>query len=276
MSKTKDCKILFTTLIQRMWKKGDEAPKDNPLYVIDEIVRFVLKQSKKNRFFDLKEDKFCFIESAEVDVKNQDTTLITGYFKSARSEFRPDLINKRTGTERKNPKEITEGDIEKTHFIIKVDRNAQEVYMLHEFNFHGINTNNIINYLTFFNQKYLESKQKKRSYSIRYLTVAGNNFLTELESLKRTKVAEIYFDKQLLGSEALNFSNRTVSVKKELKLIASASPKESITEVGVDFYNALNRKKSVVSKVRILGVDEGNNEVILDTTFMGKQEFVNV
>lgn len=30
MNKTKDCKVLFNTLIQRTWKDGDKDPKDSP------------------------------------------------------------------------------------------------------------------------------------------------------------------------------------------------------------------------------------------------------
>lgn len=247
-----------------------------PLYVIEDIVAFTMKQSKKKRFYDLKDNKFCFLESADITAKGNEATLITGFFKSARNEFRPDLINKKTGTERKNPKEITEGDIEKTHFVIKIDKSAKEVYLFLEYNFHGINANNIVNYLTVFNAKYLVTKDKKKSYSIKHSIIPRNNFLTELESITRTRLAEIYFDKQLLGSKALNFSNRFVSLKKELKLVAAASPQESITEVAIDFYNALNRKNSEVSKVRIYGNDEDNNEIILDTSFMSKVEFVEV
>lgn len=94
--------------------------------------------------------------------------------------------------------------------------------------------------------------------------------------MSRTKLAEIYFDKRLLGSKALNFSNRFVSLKKDLKLVASASPQESITEVAVDFYNAMNRKGSEVSKVRVYGNDQDNNEIVLDTSFMSRVEFVSV
>lgn len=277
MSKNKDCKISLVTLIQRMWKdKAEDNIIDKPLYVVQDILSYIIKKKKQNRFYDLKENKFCFIQTMKVDNSDKDRVFIEGYFKSARSEFRPDLINKRTGEERKNPKEKSEGDIEKTHFVIFINKTDSEVYLFVEFNFHGITINNIISYLSHFNNEFLASQEKARSYSIRYLTVASNNFLTELESLKRTKLAEIYFDKQLLGSEALNFSNRTVSLKKDLKLVASAEPRESITEVGVDFYNKMNQKNSPVSKVRILGVDDQNNEIVLDTSFMGKVEFVNV
>lgn len=277
MKSTDECKILFNTLIQRMWRNSQDDPIiDNPFYGIEDVISFTMKQSKKNRFYDLKDDKFCFIESAEFIREKDEPTLITGVFKSARNEFRPNLINKRTGEERKNPKEITEGDVEKTHFIIKIDTNNEEVYFFIESNYHGVSLVNAVNYFGVFNIKYLEHKDLKRNYSVKHLVIPRNNFLKELEHISRTKLAEVYFDKQLLGSQALNFSNRMISLKKELKLVASASTRESITEVAVDFYNAMNKKDSPISKVRIHGNDENNNEVILDTSFMSKEEFITV
>lgn len=64
-------------------------------------------------------------------------------------------------------------------------------------------------------------------------------------------------------------------MKKELKLTLSASKSESITEVAIDLYNSF-ASGSDISKVRIYGVDENNNEKILDTTFMGRVEFIKV
>lgn len=277
MRSSKDCKVLFNTLIQRMRRNSQDDPiVDKPFYAIEDVISFIMKQSKKKRFYDLKDDKFCFIESADFIREVEKPTIIAGLFKSARNEFRPNLINKRTGEERKNPKEITEGDVEKTHFAIKIDNNSKEVYFFIEYNFHGVSLASAINYFGVFNDKYLASKELKKNYSVKHFVIPRNNFLTELEHISRTKLAEIHFDKQLLGSKALNFSNRLVSLKKDIKLVASASAKENITELAIDFYNVMNSVDSPISKVRIYGNDENDNEVILDTSFMSKEEFVTV
>jgi len=277
MKSKKDCKVFFITLIETMWKNKQDDPRiDNPLYLIEDIIEYTMKLSKTKRFYDLKDGKFCFLESAEIVPTVNQPTLISGFFKSARNEFRPNLINKRTGVERKNPKEITEGDIEKTHFVIKIDREAKEVYFFLEHNFHGVSEKNAVNYFSTFHSKYLTAKDLKKNSSIKHLIMVRNNFLTELENLERTRLAEIYFDKQLLGSKALNFSDRTISLKKELKLVASAETQESIKEIAIDFFNVFNAKDSLVSKVRIYGTDEDKNEIMLDTSFMSKVEFVPV
>jgi len=278
MNTTKDIKINFSTLIQRMWKNEQNGSQtDKPFFLIEEIISFIIKLYKIKKFYDLKNNKFCFLELSNVDFKDEIITIITGMFKSARNEFRPNLINKKNGNERKNPKEITEGDIEKTHFVIKLDKNTNEVYLFLEYNFHGINTNDVVNYLQYFTNQYLASINMPRNFSVKHLIIPRNNFLTELEKLARTKLAEVYFDRQLLGSKALNFSNRFISLKKDIKLTATASShKESITDVVIDLFNAFNNGKNDITKVRVYGNDLDDNEVVLDTSFMSKVEFLNI
>ena len=55
-----------------------------------------------------------------------------------------------------------------------------------------------------------------RRFSIIKEDIPVNNFLTELERLQRTVLAEVYVDKKLLGSDALEFSNRIISLSKIL------------------------------------------------------------
>ena len=117
METSKDVKILFIALNLRMWKKkGDDPVIYKPFLSIKDIFQYINRLKRTDRFMDLKGDKFCFI-AEKVDIREFETySVITGMFKSARNEFRPNIINKATGTERKNPKEKSEGDIEKTHF----------------------------------------------------------------------------------------------------------------------------------------------------------------
>jgi len=276
MKTNKNVKVLYHILVKKNWKKRkDEETVYLPLYEIIDILQYIKKLSRLKKFFDLSNDKFCFIESVDINEHNE-YTLAKGFFKSARNEFRPNLINKRTGTERKNPKEISEGDIEKTHFVIKADKSKEEVYFLMEYNYHGIGIGAAIDYFTFFLRKYLKFKKISRSFSIVKAVIPGNEFFEELQKLQRAKIAEVYFDKQLLGSKALNFSNRTISLKKDLKLVASAELGESISGVAVDLFNAFKRQGTNISKVRIFGNDSNNNEVVLDTSHMSKKDFIKV
>lgn len=157
MNTSKNVVITYHRILQRMWKNNNDVEeKYLPFYMIGDIFKYIKTLRKKDKFFELKNDKFCFIDSVDEDIIDSNIILYKGYFKSARNEFRPNLINKVTGNERKNPKEITEGDIEKTHFVIKVSKSDKEVYLLLEKNYYGITSNNFINYISGFTKSYIE------------------------------------------------------------------------------------------------------------------------
>lgn len=277
---TKDVKITFHTLIQRMWRQAGEAEnKEQPFFLVEEVLDYIgsiKSKDKTQKFYELKDKKFCFIDTVNKTNLNNNDIVYYGIFKSARSDYRPNLINRKTGTERKNPKEISEGDIEKTHFLVKLSRTDNEVYLFMEKNFMGVSPVVFVNYISHFTILYLQHVDAKRNFSIQKTDIPMNNFLTEVERLSRTVTAEVYFDKKLLGSGALNFSNRTVSLKRDLVLTAKASTKESITEVGVDLWNNMQHKDSPIYRVRIKGIDENDNAVLLDTSFFCRQEFITV
>ncbi len=269
--KTKDTKIQFYTLIKRVWRSpNQEDIIEMPFYEVKEALEYTSKLSKKKRFYDLKNDKFCFLDSFTID-----SNFCLGYFKSARNEFRPNLINKQTGGERKNPKEKSEGDIEKTHFVIKIDQSNNEVYLFLEYNHTGISIQNLINYLNKFSREYAANKSINSRFSIVHQMIARNSFLTELDKLERTKIAEIHVDKQILGSDFLKFSNRTVSIQKDILLKVKAERKEDIKDFAVDMYNSFSGKKNKsINKIRVYGQDEEGNETFIDTSFMGQVDFI--
>lgn len=269
--KTKDTKIQFYALIKRDWKSpNQEDIVETPFYDVKNVLEYVSKMTKKKRFYDLKNDKFCFLDTFSID-KN----FCSGFFKSARNEFRPNLINKTTGNERKNPKEKTEGDIEKTHFVIRIDQANNEVYLFLEHNHTGISVQNIINYLNKFGREFSSNNNVSSRFSIFYQMIARNNFLAELEKLERTKIAEIHVDKQILGNDFLNFSNRTVSIQQDVLLKVKAERSEDIKNFAVDIYNKFSGKKDEsISKIRIYGQDENGNETFIDTSFMGQVDFI--
>ena len=276
MKTRKDVKVLFYQLFMQSWKRGEkENSALHPFIELREIISYVKKLSRLKKFYDMNNGKFFFLETVEI-VEDDSDVIFKGFFKSARNEFRPNLINKKTGEERPNPKQLAEGDIEKTHYVFKIAKKRDEVYLLLEFNFHGVTCSNIIEYFTSFYRTYLRSINNSQSFTIKLAFLPGNDFFDGLQQLTRTKIAEVHFDKQLLGSKALNFSNRTVSLKKDLTLVAKAETGESIKEVAVDFFNAFKQKDSSISKIRIFGNDENNNEVILDTSKIIKIDFVKV
>lgn len=270
--RNKDTKVQYLCLFKRLYR---ESINDNftDLAFTDAISHFskIIRMSKRKRSYDLKDNKFCFLAAFEIK-----DNIGQGYFKSARDEFRPNLLDRRTLAERRNPKEKTEGDIEKTHFVIKIDESTNEVIVLLEHNHFGLNINNFINYIQKFSKSIDSENQISTRYKITYGMIPKNNFLTELENFERAKVAEIYIDKQLLGNEALEFSQRIFEIKQDIKLVVSADTKASITNFGIDLFNTFKGKRDKgINRIRIKGIDRNGNETFVDTSFMGKHDFVD-
>ena len=103
---------------------------------------------------------------------------------------------------------------------------------------------------------------------------------SELEKLKRATSIDVFFNKSLLGSRALQFSERTSTIQDQIKLTLRAERNKSAKEVGIDIFNRLNRQKKSnaqeVSKIRIYGKNENNEDTFIDTTFMEKLESIKV
>ena len=270
-------KVLYNTLVSHQWTRSvRNEDRDTPYYGVYLLLRKTKRKAKTARFFDLSGGKFMFLETLSKTDLESGKVLVSGVFKSARNQFRPNLINKTNGTERENPKLMTEGDIEKTHFAILIDRNRSEVFYLMEYNYHGVTVNNFIAYLKHFNRLISREEDTPVNFVIQYNTIPKDNFIQALRALNSVKIAEVTMDKTLLGSSALNFSNRLISVKNELKLTISSSPRDSIKETAVDLFNNFNGQNSGISKVRVKGKDDSNNDVLLDTSFMNKIEYINV
>ncbi|MDX8570176.1 MULTISPECIES: hypothetical protein [Elizabethkingia] len=273
--KTKDVKIQFVTIFKSIYLSSIEKENpgiediEKPFYEIDDVIKFILKLTKKKRFYTLKSDKFCFLEEAVVE-----NNFISGYFKSARNEFRPNIINKQTGEERINPKSRLDGEIEKTHFVIKIDKDSEEVFIFLESNFNGITILNLVNYFNKFSKVYATKSNLSTSYSLKHTIVGINNFKTELERLHRTKVAEIYYDKEIIGNDFFNLTDRLLPVKEDVILTVKADKGMDIRSIGLRAFDSIGIKSNI-SRVRIKGQDDNGNETTIDTGIMARKEYVN-
>lgn len=300
MLKDKDVKITYHTIIQRMWRKAGKKPNlteeeyalaeteednepmtadealESPFYIIGDVLKFILKLPSKKRFYDIKNSKFCYLDVLQSEVIDANVSIYKCIFESAKNEFRPLLINKKTGAKRKNPKELSEGDIERTHFLVRIDKSQKEVYAFAERNSDGITINNFVNYVKCFSKQYCEKVKLSNRFSIFPMHIPRADFMTELELLERTASADIYFSKQLLGSKYLGFSNRTTSIKEEVMITVKSNIRESIKEFAVDAFNVANVAKSKISRIRIRGIDQNKNEVMLDTMALCKSDYVSV
>lgn len=219
--------------------------------------------------YDLNENKFCRLE--EVSEKSKIQKLL---FKSATHKYRAPLMNKDSGAERNNPKKINEGERVKTHLTIKY--NSNDVIICLESGFGTLQIKQFINYLNSFLSDYTILKGTQRDYSFNFEVIVKDNFLEELKKMNRVMEGEIYIDKSVLGSEALNYSDRTTTVKHDLKMVIKAERGFSIIGALTDIFNKLNSGKSTINKIRVRGKNENDNNIIIDSEFISKMEFVPI
>lgn len=97
-----------------------------------------------------------------------------------------------------------------------------------------------------------------------------------MERLYRTKVAEIYYDKQILGNDFLNLTNRLLPVKEDVILTVKAEKGMDIQNLAIKAYDLLESKNidNGISRVRIKGEDGNGNDTTLDTGIMARKESI--
>lgn len=303
---TKDVKVTYHSLSIQIWKKrgrkceivtseGDVTEEDmseeaqneeiiecedirnsHPFYEILDIVNFITTKKLKYRIYTFKNDKFGYIDYATIVNVNEKITDIKLCFESARNEFRPKIIDKVTGEKKNNPRQKNESDINKSHIIIRIDKSQDDVFVFVEKNHFGITLGTFVNYINAFTKAYYEKvKKQKKEFSIIYFDIKNNNFLTDLEASQRMTIADVYIDKQLLGNDYLNFSQRIGSIRKDLVLIVKSELGESIKNNIFDFYAELNDGHNI-RRIKARGIDSNGHNIILDTQSMDKCDTVNV
>lgn len=223
----------------------------------------VMKIQPIKRKLDLPNNKFYYLDSIEIS-----RNAVHGIFKSAKTNHIPPIINSLTLDEKRNPKTLEEGDSEKIHFSLKVDNN-EIIFVLEERKV-GITYNQFVHYISQMNQVV-----KKLPLHKKYGIIMLDNFFDEYEKLSRVQVAEIYYDKQILGSEFLNFGQISDEMQESAVFILRAKRSKSIwASLHSSIKNFATGVDSKPKKIRIYGNGEDGNPIRLDTTMMKKKEYI--
>jgi hypothetical protein len=244
-------KIEFYHLIKFDTESNEEFTKCEEIVTISDEV---LKEKVLKRIYDISSNKFCYLDSYAKKGNNYDFIFVTG-----NNQTRADLVHRRTGQVRSNPKELAEGEQEKTHVVMRF--NGDVTQLIVEKNRNGLNKFTFSDYFNFMNRRYF----KDSDIRFKLNPQVNKGFLEEMMELKRVKVAEVYIDKRVLGNDFLNLSNRITPVKNELVLKITSDTKEDIKSVATDLYNKVSSGKSTVHRLRLHGFDDFKNEKILDT-----------
>ncbi|WP_369769367.1 hypothetical protein [Flavobacterium sp. WC2416] len=231
----------------------------------NETLNHINSLPKLERNITIKNPKFGFLESIN---SNTQSTIHKIIIKSASHSFRPPLIHRNTIIERESPKSMEEGETQKTHLITKAING--DVIVILEKHQAGLTIQQVKHYLNSF----AFSVDSDVPVRFDFEAIAKDNFLEEIESMSRIISADVYVDKQLLGSEVLDFSERTNTVKHEVIISVKAKNKDNIFDFTRDVYAKLNGGHNEIQRLRVVGRNTDNNVVKINTDFIERQEYV--
>lgn len=250
------------------------ADSESTNEVKDELFRvlhFITPKSRKFKKQDISDERFCFLDSIEF---HDETEVIKLLFKSAKHSYRAPLLNKNTVEERENPKTIEEGEQFKTHLLIKfIDGDA--LVFLESYK-NGLTLKLVTEYFNEFILRYNGShKREKIEGHFSFDAVPRDDFREVLDNMNRVVCASLYIEKQILGSDVLNYSNVTDNIQEDVIVEVKSKRGESIKHAIYDFLAKLNGGKTAIRKMRVKGVLPNNNESIIDTSFIIKKEYID-
>ena len=233
---------------------------------LNSTLSLINRLEKPEKSITIKKPKFGFLDSINSNAENNKHKII---FKNASHSFRPSLVHRDTIAERESPKSLEEGEIQKTHMVTKVIN--EDVIVILEKHQAGLTIQQIKHYLNSFARRIESESQIKFDFE----AIAKDDFLEEIESLSRVVSADVYVDKQLLGSETLNYSERTNTVKHEVIVSVKAKNKDNIMNFTRDVYAKLSSGENSIQRLRVVGRNNDNNVVKLNTDFIERQEYVS-
>lgn len=249
--------------------------EQNGLIILDELTKvldYIQGKSKQAKKYDLSKDKFCFVADCKFD---PDNTLHKLHFKSAAHSYRAKLIDKNTLEERDNPKKKEEGEGYKTHLAIKYI-NGDAIVILEQGQ-KAMSMKQVVEYLNKFILEFNRThKREKMDYYFQFYAIPRDDFREILDSMSRVVCANIYSNKQILGSHALNFSDRLIPVRENIVIQVKAERESNIKHFVLDAFAKLMGGDVAISKLRVEGKNATNNDIIIDTDFITKKEYVDV
>jgi hypothetical protein len=180
-------------------------------------------------------------------------------FESAKVGHCPDLIDEATGSKRKSPKRLNEGEDENTHFVAKYKKD--EIIVALEERKVGVTIGQIVNYLN----KYISQLPEDEQYHTGYNIIPYNGFLENLDKFERISIGTIFIDQQDIGSEFLNAAQFGSSVKDKIEVTFKALSRKSIKRGLVKEWYKLTGRKQKISRIRLEGESLDGAKIRLDT-----------
>lgn len=263
-------KISFNWLLLSSMVENEEvfANVENDLLV---LLNYISGLPKVQRKYNLTKNKFCFIENYNFDENSQCVELL---FKSAKHSYRAPLLDKNTVEARENPKRIEEGEQIKTHILLKFIENDAIAFL--ETGLNLMTMSNIVEYLNSFVVSYNNSAEEEIVGKFTFDMMPRDDFREVLDSMSRVVCAELFINKSLLGSDALNFCNITEDIQENIVLSLKSEKKKSIKNSLYQVISHFSGANSQINRIRVRGKMPNNNDGVIDTSFIIKKEYIEV
>ncbi|EIW92378.1 hypothetical protein HMPREF1321_1570 [Capnocytophaga sp. oral taxon 412 str. F0487] len=238
---------------------GEDISYDE--FDFNNFVEFVNNLDDESKKYNINRTKFCsieFINQLEQRDCNGRLKCFFGCIKSAPFGVNKPLLDYSDNTERDNPKNLTEGEKEQNYFILAFNSNS-EFEIIFQKSGLGISINQFKNYIDNLINKYLSYINLEKEFRTEMGDIIIENLNDIIDRIDRIVECKLYIDKQVLGSDFLGLSNRTLSVKKELTISAKAEYNQSIEQFLRDILQNITHNNTI-SRVWVRGKDNNNNE----------------
>ena len=210
------------------------------------------------------------------DIVHSDTSIRCLKFKSCKFGHCPPIMDSDTANERPTDKRMNEGEQENTHLAIRLD--DCEGFVALESRKSGISMGTIVRYFNAMMKAYFSKNPKKGnldySLSLFYSVVPIKNFDKALEDMTKLKIADIYIDKNFIGSELSNIvPDDDPFIKNDLILTLKSERGENILVRTVKrLYSSLANTSGGISRIRIHGTNTSGAKQILDSDLIRKTQ----
>lgn len=187
----KDRSLQFIQVFKKDKQSGDESVASD---LIDVLLHYHEFTRNTKKIKEINREKIGMVEGLHKydPVSNpSERVFYYGHFLTAKHSFRPNLIHRKTGTQRKSPKEKDEGEVEKSHFGLVYD--GDEALFILEINKNGLTYNQL---LVLLSKYYADKSRTKPNFNLRANVVVVDNWKEVLQAAKGMKEIEIVADKK--------------------------------------------------------------------------------
>ena len=257
--------------------EGSDVNNSYDEFNFSDFADYLNSLSNNDRNTAIHDTKFCAISLLDqIDPREYQgrSSCYFGCIKSATHGTNKDLLDSRTNAERDNPKALEEGEKEENYFIMAFSGNSQcEIIFQNAHN--GINANQFGKYLDKFISRYLTFTGSERTFNTELGDIIIENPEEIINRLDRIVECKVYIDKEVLGSEFLNLSERIFNVKEDLVIDITANFRKSIVEVARDLVHGVANDRRI-SKIWVRGKDNDNNETKFFVESIMKDTHINI